>query len=186
MTRYFAAALVSLALLCTAAQAKDGFEAVRCGGDVAKALIGKRMSDEPVAAIEKRHAELGLTDLGGDEISDRLNATSWQICGSEYLLLSDARGTVRDVVLFPAHSRRFPQFAAGTCRAGGHDLPGLTVAILDNPAAAGAGHYDPQDKMPLPAKAAWRIDETAAKFVTLATNGLTCPRGGIVTVDGGP
>src|ERR1700675_147682 len=105
-----------LFLLCGAAQARDGFESVRCGADIPRALAGKRMSDEPVVKIEGRHITLGLKDLGGDEISDRLNSTSWSICGKEYMLLSDTRGIVHDVLAFPPHSRTSPEFAAGTCQ----------------------------------------------------------------------
>src|SRR5215470_1662342 len=103
--------LFFLALLVSgAAQAKDGFEAVKCGGDVRTALLGKRMSDEPAAETEKRRADLGLKNLGGDEVSDSLNSTAWRICGKEYVVTSDSHGTVRDVLQFPAHSRTALQF----------------------------------------------------------------------------
>jgi hypothetical protein len=181
------ALLVPLILTCGAAQAKDGFESVRCGSDIPRALVGKKMSDEPTARIEGRHAELGLKDLGGDEISDSLNSSSWLICGKEYMVLSDARGVVRDALAFPVHSRTSPQFAAGTCQADGGQVSGLVVAVLDNRAASSDGaHYSAQDKTSLPAKAAWKIDEKTGKFVVLPVSGLHCPRGGIITADGGP
>ncbi len=181
------ALLVPIILGCGAAQAKDGFESVRCGSDIPHALVGKRMSDEPAARIEGRHKELGLKDLGGDEISDSLNATSWLICGKEFMLLSDARGVVRDALALPAHSRTSPEFAAGTCQANGRQPGGLVVAILDNRGAnSDAPHYSAQDKTALPATAAWKIDEKAGEFVVLSTKGLSCPRGGIITADGGP
>ena len=53
--------------ICAAA----GFDSVRCGSDVGKALVGRTMPNEKVALIEERHRDLGLKDLGGTEISDR-------------------------------------------------------------------------------------------------------------------
>jgi hypothetical protein len=66
------AGCVFLSLCCGTAYALDGFETVRCGTDIPKSLIGKRMSNERVVVVEGRHKELGLKDLGGSEISDRL------------------------------------------------------------------------------------------------------------------
>jgi hypothetical protein len=43
---------------CSHAYARDGFEKVRCGSDIAKALIGQRGSNEPVMTIERRHKDL--------------------------------------------------------------------------------------------------------------------------------
>jgi hypothetical protein len=63
------------------------------------------------------------------------------------------------------------------------------VAVLDNRAAGSGGnspHFSPQDGILLPAKAAWKIEENAAKFVALSSTGLSCPRSGIITADGGP
>ena len=59
----------------------DGFDSVRCGADVRKALLGSTMTNEKVSVIEKRHKDLELKDLGGTEISDRLFLISWRICG---------------------------------------------------------------------------------------------------------
>jgi hypothetical protein len=189
MKKHLVKLLAPLLLLHGAAQAHDGFESVRCGSDIPRALMGRQMSDEPAAKIESRHVELRLKDLGGDEISDRLNSTSWSICGREYVLLSDMRGTVRDALALPMHSRTSPEFGAGTCQANGRQVAGLVVAVLDNRAAGSddaSRHYSSQDASLLPAKAAWKIDEKAGKFIALSHNGLSCPRSGIVTVDGGP
>ena len=158
----------------------DGFEAVRCGGDVAKALIGKKMSNETVMVVEKRHQDIGLKDLGADEISDRLNAISWLICGSEYLVLED-RDVVRDVIKVPEHSKAAPQFL-GYCQVNGKDA-GLVVAILDN--SKGAGEAGGTGQAMLPAKVAWKIDEKKGKFVSVPVEGMRCPRSGIITGDGG-
>jgi hypothetical protein len=189
MNKHLFRCLALFLLLSGAAQAQDGFESVRCGSDIPRALAGKRMSDEPVVKIEGRHIALGLKDLGGDEISDRLNATSWLICGKEYMLLSDTRGIVHDVLAIPPHSRTSPEFAAGTCQVKGRQVAGPIVAVLDNRAGGSGGnspHYSPQDKTLLQAKATWTIDEKAGKFVALSSRALSCPRSGIITVDGGP
>ena len=152
----------------------DEFEKVQCGGDIAKALIGERGSDERIVVIEKRHSKLGLKHLGADEISDRLSSINWLICGAEYLVLVDRRGTVGDAMPLPAHSRQSPAFS-GMCQLNGKDLPDIIFAILDGAPA----------KDPLPAVAAWKIDQQHAKFVKLSSEGLLCPRSGIYTIDGG-
>ena len=56
----------------------DGFDSVRCGSDVRKALVGRTMSNERIVVLEERHKDLGLKDLGALEISDRLTVISWQ------------------------------------------------------------------------------------------------------------
>ena len=85
----------------------DGFDSIRCGSDVRKALLGSTMTNEKVSVIEERHKDLGLKDLGGTEISDRLFLIPWRICGEEYALLED-QGVVRDVLKFPKHSKDSP------------------------------------------------------------------------------
>src|SRR5215831_2400092 len=167
------------------AWALDEFEGIKCGADIPKSLLGKRSSNERVAVLEDRHKDLGLKDLGGTEISDRLFLASWKICGSEYeLLVNTKTGLIRDVLLFPAHSATSPMLI-GPCQADGKEIPGTIVAVLNN----GAG-YSARDgklaKTMLKATAAWRIDETKEKFVKQPTDNLGCPLGGIVTLDGGP
>ena len=71
------------------------------------AVVGRTMPNEKVAVIEERHRDLGLKDLGGTEISDRLFLISWRICEDEYALLED-RDVVRDVLKFPKHSKDSP------------------------------------------------------------------------------
>jgi hypothetical protein len=151
----------------------DGFDSVRCGSDVPKALFGRTMPNERVIVIEERHKDLGLKDLGGTEISDRLFLMSWRICGDEYVLLED-QGVVRDVLKFPKHSKDSPQFI-GSCQLNGHDLPGTAIGVLKN-----------EDGVEiLPAVIAWKIDDKQMKFVKLQTEGLRCSRDGIITSDGG-
>jgi hypothetical protein len=165
--------------------ALDEFEGIICGADIPKALIGKHNTNERVVLLEERHRDLGLKDLGGIEVSDRLFLESWEICGSEYeLLVNTKTGLIRDVLLFPAHSATSPMFM-GTCQAGGKEIPEAVVAVLNNSA-----RYNARDeklaKTMLKATAAWKIDETKEKFVKQSTENLRCPLGGIVTLDGGP
>ena len=151
----------------------DGFDSVHCGSDVRKALLGRTMRNERTVVIEERHKDLGLKDLGGTEISDRLFLISWRICGDEYVLLED-HDVVRDVLKFPKHSKDSPEFI-GSCQLNGHDLPGTAIGVLKNEAGVEM----------LLAVIAWKIDEKQKKFVKLQPEGLRCSRDGINTSDGG-
>src|SRR5262245_20944973 len=120
-----------ISLFCGSSICKaDGFDSVRCGSDVGKALLGRTMPNEKIVAIEERHKDLGLKDLGGTEISDRLFLISWRICGEEYVLLED-KDVVRDVLKFPKHSQDSPQFI-GSCQVNGHNVPGTAIGVLKN------------------------------------------------------
>ncbi|HYX70706.1 MAG TPA: hypothetical protein VE825_16345 [Terriglobales bacterium] len=179
------ALLILLIIISGKAWARDPFEGIRCGADIPKSLIGKHDSNEPVAALEERHKDLGLKDLGGTEISDRLFLASWQICGSEYeLLVNTKSGLIRDVLPFPAHSTASPMYI-GLCRSDGKQAPGTVVAVLNNSAGYNARDEKLAGTM-LKATAAWTIDESKEKFAKQATENLRCPLGGIVTQDGGP
>jgi hypothetical protein len=165
--------IVILSLFCDrSACDADGFDSVRCGSDVRKALIGRKMQNERIVLLEERHKDLGLKDLGASEISDQVFVISWQICGEEYVLLND-KDTVRDVLKFPKHSKESPQFV-GSCQLNGEDLPGTAIGVLKN-----------VDGKILPALSAWKIDEKQMKFVELKPEGLRCSRDGIITADGG-
>jgi hypothetical protein len=154
--------------------AADLFSKIQCDTDIPKALIGGNMTNEAVALIEARHKALGLKDLGGSELTSDLFLSSWLICGNEYQLILDKKSIVRDVLQFPKHSKASPEFT-GSCRVNGKKLPGDIVAVLNNEAGA----------QNLSAKFAWKIDPAKAKFVKLATEGMQCPRSGIITADGG-
>jgi hypothetical protein len=156
------------------ASAADLFSKIRCGTDIPKALIGGFMTKESDASAEARHKDLGLKDLGGSELTGGLFLSSWLICGNEYQLILDKKSVVRDVLQFPEHSKASPEFT-GSCKVNGKKLPGDIVAVLNN--QEGAEN--------LPAKSAWQIDPRKAKFVKLATEGMECPRSGIITADGG-
>jgi len=166
--------MLVLLLASVEARALDGFEKVQCGSDIPKALIGQRTSDEPVAAIEARHTALGLKNLGGSEISDKLFSASWQICGKEIALILDDHSVVRDALQFPTHSKSAPGFM-GSCQVGEKKVPGTIIAVLNNETGTEL----------LAAESAWKIDEKSAKFVKMTTDGLRCPRDGIFSVDGG-
>ena len=152
----------------------DEFQNLKCGTDIAKALIGKRSSNEPIVESEKKYRALSLKGLGADEIADGLSSVNWLICGAEYVELIDRRGVVRDALAFPPHSRSEPAFS-GICQAKGRDLPDTILAVLDGSTAAD----------PLPVKTAWKIDQKGIKFVPIPGEGLLCPRSGIITADGG-
>ena len=154
--------------------AANGFDSVRCGSDVRTALLGRKMSNERIVVLQERHKDLGLKDLGGTEISDRIFLISWQICGEEYVLLEDQKNVVRDVLKFPKHSKDSPEFI-GSCQLNGHDLPGTAIGVLKDEAGVEL----------LPATTAWKIDDKQVKFVKLQTEGLRCSRDGINTSDGG-
>jgi hypothetical protein len=166
--------MLALPLFCVSSvYAGDGFESVRCGSDVRKALLGRKTSNERVVVIEARHKDLGLKDLGADEISDNLDLVFWRICGEEYAILEGGE-VVRDVLKFPKHSKELPQFS-GTCQLNGHDLSDFAIGVLKNEEGASM----------LQAVSAWKIDEKQKKFVELKTEGLRCSRNGIITADGG-
>jgi hypothetical protein len=162
-----------LPLFCSSICDADGFDSIRCGSDLGKALLGWTMPNEKVVAIEERHKDLGLKDLGATEISDRLSVISWRICGEEYVLLED-KDVVRDVLRFPKHSKDSPQFV-GSCQLNGHDVPGTAIGVLKNEDGLAT----------LSAVIAWKIDDKQMKFVELKAEGLRCSRDGIITADGG-
>ena len=151
----------------------DGFDSVRCGSDVREVLLGRKMSNQKVSILEERHKDLGLEDLGGTEISDRLFLISWRLCEGEYVLLEE-KGVVRGLLKFAKHSKESPQFI-GSCQSNGHDLPGTVIGVLKNEDGAKI----------LPAVIAWKIDDKQVKFVKLQTEGLRCSPDGIITADGG-
>jgi len=171
-------------IVCGRAWAADLFDGVKCSADIPKALVGKHDSSESTDALEKRHKDLSLKNLGGTEISDRVFMASWQICGHEYELLVNRSGLIRDVLAFPGHSTAAPMYI-GTCQIDGKEMHAQTVAVLNNSAG-----YDARDgklaRTMLKATAAWKIDEINGKFVQEATENLGCPLSGIVTADGGP
>lgn len=152
--------------------AEDGFGSVTCGGDIPKALVGKKLSNEPDSAVENRHKNLALKDLGGDEITDDLFLSTWTICGSDYMLTLK-RGVVSDVLNMPAHAGAEKEFD-GDCTKGNAPVSGVIVGILVDRSGSDA----------LSAKTAWRLDEKTGKFMSIPADGLTCARHDILFPDG--
>jgi hypothetical protein len=176
--------LFLLVIVCGNAWARDEFDGIKCGADIPKSLIGKRSSNERVVALEARHKDLGLKDLGAEEISDRLFVISWRICGSEYEEIVNTKSAlIRDVLLIPPHSAKSPEFL-GECNASGKEIPEEIVAVLDN--SAGYNARDPKlAETMLKPTVAWKIDEVKEKFVKQSTDSLECPLCYVVTLDDG-
>lgn len=168
---------VVLALLAGAgvAHAGDAFDGLKCDAEIAKALVGKHIANEPVAATEKRHAAIGLKHEGSEELPKSLDYEAWAICGGTYHFIV-RKDVVADVVRAD-HSKAAPAFL-GTCDEGGAPTKEEVLAILKPSSTTGADR--------LPATAAWRIDDAHARFVATSPDKLMCPRDGIATVDGGP
>jgi hypothetical protein len=166
--------LAAIWLVCAQAAVADQFSKVQCGGDIPKALIGARGSNERVVVLEGSNRKLGLKHLGADTISDDLSSINYLICGAEYSVLEDRKNVIRDAIAFPAHSRKTPAFS-GVCQLNGKEQPGYYMGVLN---AEAAGDW-------LPVVAAWKIDEKNAKLVKAPAETLRCSRRGIITVDGG-
>ena len=174
--KIFATLMLVLPFFCVSSVcAGDEFDSVRCGSDIAKALIGHKMGNETVVNTEAKHKDLSLKHLGAEIVSDdeRLNLIFWQICGDEYVLLAEDV-TIKDALKFPKHSKETPQFD-GICQLNGKDLPEVVLGVLKNEEGAAT----------LQALQAWKIDEKQKKFVELPTEGLRCGRDGISSEDGG-
>jgi hypothetical protein len=162
-----------IVFVCVQAWAGDEFDTIKCGADIPKAMVGKHSPNERVVVIEARHKNLELKDLGGIEISDRLFLDSWRICGSEYaVLLNTKKDVIRDVLPVPVHSFQSPQSFAEGCQVGSKEIPDAVIAILDNSQGQRPKAY--LDKIMLPAKIAWKIDEHEERFVSMPTQGLSC------------
>jgi hypothetical protein len=173
--------LAFLLLICGKASAEDGFEAVRCGGDVPAALIGRHSPNERVVVTEARHRDLALKDLGADIITDEINMIDWSICGAEYYVLLDQHDIIRDVLAFPNHSRVAPA-SWGPCQRNGRQMDEAIYAVLDNKGGDDKT-YDQNDKTLLPALFAWKIDAKRVKFVKLDVGGMRCPLSAVDPVD---
>jgi hypothetical protein len=146
-----------------------------------RALVGRHSANEPVVAIEARHRDLALKDLGADIITDEINMIDWSICGAEYYVLVDQHDIIRDVLAFPNHSRVAPA-SSGDCQRNGQEMNEIIYSVLDNKAGYDK-KYDQNDKTPLPALWAWRIDVKMVKFVKLDVAGMLCPLSAIDPVD---
>jgi hypothetical protein len=151
------------------ASAADEFESVRCGADVVKAVVGRKMSRTTVSALESAHKDLGLKNLGGDGMpEDPYSLVEWQLCQSVVVFLVDhrsRRGVITDAVVLPDDLKDLPQALPGAdCQRQGKLAEQELFVLLDKgPRTARA-----------PARKAWRIDLTSMKFVGVASDGLSC------------
>jgi hypothetical protein len=149
---------------CGTAFADEGFKGIRCDADIAKALTGRHLSDERTEATEARHQNLGLKNLGAEEL-DWGNEEWWRICGVRYALLLDKHDIIRDVLKIPAPAGT--ALFEGSCKGGQGDV----IAVVE----ASAGTAD------LAAQAAWKIDDAGKRFVAVPAAGLSCPRNGLLS-----
>jgi hypothetical protein len=179
-----------LVLICGKASAADEFDAVRCGTDIPRALIGKYSPNERVVVLEARHRDLALKDMGADIVSDDINMIDWSICGADYMLLIDRHDIIRDALAFPAHSFIKPMTGGGPCRRNGRDTVDTSVALLDNKAGYRVDHHvnhqAEMEKIQLPVLDAWKIDLKRVKFVKLDVVGLRCSIEEVSPVDSVP
>ncbi len=151
------------------ARAADEFEAIRCGADVAQAVIGRKASAGNASALERAHRELGLKNLGGDGMpEDPYLLVEWQICQSAYVFLIDQktrRGVIADALALPETLRDLPQSLPGAdCQRQGKPAEPHLFALLDKEVHAGRAL----------AKKAWRMDPASMKFVAVPVEGLSC------------
>jgi hypothetical protein len=161
------------ALVCIRGWAADEFDTVKCGVNVPKAMVGSHSSNERVVVLEARHSKLGLKDLGGTEISDRLFLNSWRICGDEYaVLVNTEKREVRDVLPVPAHSLLSPLSFVEKCQVARRESHDAVIAILDN-----SRRQKPTagiEEIVLPARTAWKIDGRQERFVPMPIQDLSC------------
>src|SRR5215813_4899249 len=172
MRKFFFILLFNV-LVCIHGWAADEFDTVKCGADVPKAMVGGHSSNERVMVLEARHSNLGLKDLGGMEISDRLFLNSWRICGGEYAVLTNTeKRVVRDVLPVPAHSLLSPLSFVEKCQVARKETHDAVIAILDN--SQGQKLKTSAEEIMLPARTAWKIDERQERFVPMPVQGLSC------------
>jgi hypothetical protein len=151
-------AICLLASLLSAAALKD-FEGLSCTSDIAKALIGRRMSDGPAAATEKRYQKLALKALGSDEAEQGVTFVSWSICADTYLTL-ERRSVIVDAVRI--EGSRNPAWSE--CKRSGETATAPLLIVAD-PAA-------PEFRV----GRAWKIDYRAGKFVSVDPANLICDK----------
>ncbi len=85
------------------------------------------MSNEAVVALEGRHKDIALKDMGADELDDGLSLVIWSICGTDYMFLSGQTLT-HDVIAMPPRSTATPELD-GVCQIGGKDAPGYYAGV---------------------------------------------------------
>lgn len=172
MSKFCLIAIFSV-LFCLQGRAADEFDAIKCGANIPKAMVGKHSPNTRVVVTEARHSDLSLKDLGGTEISAQLFVVSWRICGSEYAeLINTKNHSVRDVLKVPSHSLLSPESLFAKCQIAAKEIPDDVIAILDN--SKGQKPKGAFEEIMLPAKMAWKIDERQERFVPMPPQGLSC------------
>ena len=167
--------LLVFTFLCSNAWAVDAFAAIKCGADIPKALIGKRMSEGPGSLTEQRHnKDIGLKDLGADEAEpgDTVTLIGWQICGNEYQMLVNNHSIITDVISIPPRSKNLLE-VHGYCQINAKDFPQAIFAVVDNSAGYSLSDKSLAKKM-LTAKFAWKIDQANQRFVPLPAETVAC------------
>lgn len=155
--------LLAVSLSCGTAAAEQGFDGLKCDADIAKALVGRHMPNDKIDVLQARHKDLQLKSLGGDEL-EWGNAEWWQICGTTYSLLLDKHDIIRDALKLPTPAGT--AVLEGACKG----VHGEVIGVVENQAGAAD----------LPAKAAWRIDNSKKRFVPVPADGLLCSRDGLL------
>ena len=157
-----ASILFLAALACGSAHAASkSFDGLACSADIEKALVGRTMSDEPVAKLEARYKSLALKDLGGYEVTDDLFLGFWQVCGDEFAILQ-AGAQVKAALRMGKHGAGHD---AVICHPTDKTKTGVYVAI---PSAN-------RGKTGIVSDRAWRVDEKSAAFVPATGGPLECP-----------
>jgi hypothetical protein len=154
--------LLVLTLACGTAAA-EGFDGLTCGMDLAKALKGRHLPDEPSNTTDAKHKDIGLKGLGADEL-DWGSEVWMKMCGATYAMLVDQKALIRDVLKVPAEPGATLAFE-GSCKGGPKDHE--VIAVVEDKAGA----------TDLPAKAAWMIDDAKKRYASVPSEGMLCPRG---------
>ena len=134
--------------------------ALTCAAALEKVLVGRTMSDEPVAKVEARYKSLGVKNLGGYEVSDTLFLGFWQVCGDEFAILQ-AGAQVKAALKTGKHVDGQDSMI---CHPKDASKGGVYIA------APGATHT----KSGVVAERAWRIDEQSASFTPAMSDALEC------------
>ncbi|NHZ94768.1 hypothetical protein [Massilia sp. CCM 8734] len=144
--------------------ASDAFSTIKCGSEISKKLIGRHVKNEKVVDIEARHKSIDLKNLGMDDISEKLLAGYWMICGNKFILLEDKKLLmIHDVIQVPDDPTRFVDFT-GQCTVHGKEKSELIFAILNKEDGVAT----------LSANSAWIVDEKKKVFRKTSTDGMRC------------
>ena len=149
--------------LPAAAKPPEDWDGIQCGTEIAKALVGRKMHNLPVAETEKRYAQLSLKDLGADEVAEGLNLVTWQACGEVLLVLT--KGTrILDALQLPAGAKQSPPVLT-TCTLEGKEIESV-LPVFKGGEEGKAGKVEQ----------AWAVRGTPPKIIAQEPAGLVCHR----------